>query len=97
MNVLILGFAKKHQYVDGVLNYANTAPVVLYTFETHFSEELDEAAEELNVKLFVRNFYNRGDVKIDKLIYFSSEIGLTEVLTATECMTHKKPVIFIPV
>lgn len=97
MNILILGFTNKAKYVDGITTYAHDDNVVLYTFESHFSEELDGAAEELDLKLFVRNYYNRGDVKIDKLIFFATDFGLTEVMTATESIAHKKPVIFIPV
>lgn len=95
MNILVLGMANKEQYIKGLLEYAR-GDTDLYTFESHFSEALNEAAEELNVKLFVKNFFSKSN-KVDKILYFTHEPNVTEVMVLTEALAHSKPIIFIPI
>lgn len=95
MNVLVLGMATKRQYIEGILKYVN-ADTKLYTFESFYNESLNEAAEDLDFKLFIKGFYDQPD-KIDEILFFSGEANITEVMVLTESLANKKPVIFIPV
>lgn len=98
MNVLILGQATVSQYVENLKLYFQENDV-LYTFQSHFCQNMDLAAEQLNMKLFLTDFFlAKGEQRhMDKIIYFTNFINLTEVMVLEEAMNFKKHIIFIPI
>lgn len=98
MNVLVLGSTSTENYLQTLLTYAEPDDD-LYTFEQFFCEEMDAAADKLQMKLFTTEFFlKKGETrKMSKMIYFTQVSGLTEVMILDEAIVHKIPVIFIPV
>lgn len=98
MNVLVLGDATMERYMENIVLYCDPEDD-LYTFENHWNDKLDAAAEKLNMRLFISEFFlNKGEQRnVEKIIFFTNQSGLTEVMVLDEAMNFKKPIIFIPI
>jgi hypothetical protein len=98
MNVLVVGLATREQYFTNLIQHIDPESD-LYVFEEFFNEELDAAAEQLQTRLFISDYFiKKGEKRpVDLICYFTNKSSLNEVLMLDEAVKDKTPIMYFPV